>query len=66
MKAMKTMKRFWFDKETGEFNWAIVAILALAAIFFYNVMTANVNIPEKSEISINETADKLTSEVGIQ
>jgi hypothetical protein len=63
MKAIKIMKRFWFDRETGEFNWAFVAILALAAIFFYNVLTANVNIPEANEHGTTEMTEELRSKV---
>ena len=42
------MKNLLFDKTSGEFNWALVAVLALAAIFFYSVLTANVSIPKDS------------------
>ena len=62
---MKIMKKFWFDKETGEFNWAIVAIFALAAIFFFNVFTASVNIPAGTDINTEETVQDLRPEKNI-
>jgi hypothetical protein len=58
---MKLFKRFWFDRETGEFNWAIIAVILLAAIFFYNVITANVRIPENDHIDENAYNHELMS-----
>lgn len=46
MKDNKQKKALWRDN-SGEFNWAMIAVIALAAIFFYNVFTANVVIPQK-------------------
>jgi hypothetical protein len=60
---MKLFKRFWFDRETGEFNWAIVAIIALAGIFFFNVLTAKVNLPDQAENQVTETVSDIRLDI---
>ena len=49
------MKKIWFDNKTGEFNWALVAVIAFAAMFTYSVFTANVIIPEKTQEELQES-----------
>ena len=44
-KKMTMMKKIWYDRKTGEFNWALLAVIALAGIFFYNILTANIRKP---------------------
>jgi hypothetical protein len=43
--SRKYKNSLWSSEYWGGFNWALVAIIAFAVIFFFNVLTANVQIP---------------------
>ena len=59
MENKNKKKSFWRDEKSGEFNWALVAVFVLVAIFFYNVYTAKTIIPGETQKQVSEqTTDK--------
>ncbi len=45
------MKKFWYDEYSGGFNWALLAVIVFVGIFIFNIITAEVIVPEKADSS---------------